>query len=214
MKTKIDLNKWNRKEHFLFFTEFDDPFFNLTTKIDCTSTYAFSKENDLSFFICYLYASLKAANETDEFRMRIDGNDVIIHDVIRASPVIMLENNSFRYAYLDYKSTLSEFHKETQQIIDKIKKGVELIPSAGNSDVIHYSVIPWIDFTGLKHPRKFGTKESIPKITFGKLHEESGKQVMPVNIEVNHALMDAFHVSGYLNRMQEIIDNIEECLAD
>ena len=34
MKHPIDLEHWNRKEHFLFFGSMDDPFFGLTTQID------------------------------------------------------------------------------------------------------------------------------------------------------------------------------------
>ena len=32
MKHPIDLEHWNRKEHFLFFGSMDDPFFGLTTR--------------------------------------------------------------------------------------------------------------------------------------------------------------------------------------
>ena len=39
MKHPIDLEHWNRKEHFLFFGSMDDPFFGLTTQIDVTSIY-------------------------------------------------------------------------------------------------------------------------------------------------------------------------------
>ena len=34
MKQVIDLDNWNRKEHFAFFSAFDDPFFGVTTLVD------------------------------------------------------------------------------------------------------------------------------------------------------------------------------------
>jgi chloramphenicol O-acetyltransferase type A len=34
MKQKIDLATWNRKEHFEFFSTFEEPFFGITTPID------------------------------------------------------------------------------------------------------------------------------------------------------------------------------------
>ena len=43
MKHPIDLEHWNRKEHFLFFGSMDDPFFGLTTQIDVTSIYKEAK---------------------------------------------------------------------------------------------------------------------------------------------------------------------------
>ena len=43
MKHPIDLEHWNRKEHFRFFGSMDDPFFGLTTQIDVTSIYKEAK---------------------------------------------------------------------------------------------------------------------------------------------------------------------------
>ena len=39
MKQVIDLDNWNRKEHFAFFSAFDDPFFGVTTLVDFTNVY-------------------------------------------------------------------------------------------------------------------------------------------------------------------------------
>ena len=44
MKKLIDLDNWNRKEHFLFFSKFDEPFFCVTVKVDCTIAYQKAKE--------------------------------------------------------------------------------------------------------------------------------------------------------------------------
>ena len=50
MKQVIDLDNWNRKEHFVFFSAFDDPFFGVTTLVDFTDVYRQSKEQNVSFF--------------------------------------------------------------------------------------------------------------------------------------------------------------------
>lgn len=39
MKQPIDLENWNRKGHFKFFSVFDDPFFGVTTLVDFTNIY-------------------------------------------------------------------------------------------------------------------------------------------------------------------------------
>ena len=44
MKTLLDLDNWNRKEHYLFFKQMEDPFFGITTTIDCTKGYEFTKK--------------------------------------------------------------------------------------------------------------------------------------------------------------------------
>ena len=55
MKHPIDLEHWNRKEHFLFFGSMDDPFFGLTTQIDVTSIYKEAKADHASFFLSLIH---------------------------------------------------------------------------------------------------------------------------------------------------------------
>lgn len=54
MKHPIDLEHWNRKEHFLFFGSMDDPFFGLTTQIDVTSIYKRGESGSCLFFPLFL----------------------------------------------------------------------------------------------------------------------------------------------------------------
>ena len=62
MKQKINLETWNRKEHFLFFKQMEEPFFGITTSIDCTIAYQKAKELGVSFFTYYLHKTLIAVN--------------------------------------------------------------------------------------------------------------------------------------------------------
>ena len=50
MKQKLNLDTWNRKEHFLFFKQMQEPFFGVTITIDCTKAYTKSKELGISFY--------------------------------------------------------------------------------------------------------------------------------------------------------------------
>lgn len=46
---------------------------------------------------------------------------------------------------------------------------------------------------------------SIPKITFGKITQDGEKICMPVDVHVNHALKDGFHVGKFVERFQELL---------
>jgi len=39
MKTKINIEQWERKALYNFFSQFEEPFFGLTVRIDCTKAY-------------------------------------------------------------------------------------------------------------------------------------------------------------------------------
>ena len=49
MKQVIDLDNWNRKEHFAFFSAFDDPFFGVTTLVDFTNVYRHLLRTEIPF---------------------------------------------------------------------------------------------------------------------------------------------------------------------
>ena len=53
----------------------------MATEIDCTEAREAAKHRGQSFFLYYLYAVVRAANEVDELRYRIDKQkQVVFHD--------------------------------------------------------------------------------------------------------------------------------------
>ena len=50
MKQKLNLETWNRRTHFEFFSKFEEPFYGLTFTVDCAKAYETAKEKGISFF--------------------------------------------------------------------------------------------------------------------------------------------------------------------
>ena len=200
------MDKWNRKQHFLFFKDFEEPFFGCTANVDVSKAYTESKEYGISFFVYYLFCATKAANGIESFRYRIREDKVIVHDSISASPTINRPDGTFGFSYIDHNSSLKKFRKKAEKEIEKVRGEDTLIPSADMDNTIHFSALPWIKFTSLSHARSFAFKESIPKISFGKVFEENGKRMMPVSVHVHHALMDAYDLGRFLEYFQQLLD--------
>ena len=205
MKKLIDLDNWNRKEHFLFFSKFDEPFFGVTVKVDCTIAYQKAKEKGVSFFLYYLYRALKAANEVENFRYRIIENQPYDYATTNASPTINRPNGTFGFAYINYFENENKFYEYALQEIENVKKTSSLMPSISGENVIHFSAIPWIDFTSISHARNFSHPDSCPKISFGKMTENNGQKEMSVSIHVHHALMDGYHVGLFVEKFQSLL---------
>lgn len=101
MKQFIDLEHWNRREHFKFFSTFDDPFFGITTLVDFTGIYKRSKEEKKSFFLYSVHYLLKCVNDTEAFRLRIEDEQVVKYDLIHLSPTIGREDGTFGFGFLN-----------------------------------------------------------------------------------------------------------------
>jgi len=86
---QINLKTWNRKEHFEFFKNYNQPFFGVTAEVNITKAYKKSKDLGVSFFLYYLHKSLQVINELEPFRYRIrEGDQVVVYDKIRAGTTI------------------------------------------------------------------------------------------------------------------------------
>ena len=210
MKSNMDINQWNRRDHFHFFRKFEEPFFGITTEVDCTKAYLASKESDASFFLWYLHKSLVAANETDPFRYRIDGEEVFLYDEVHASPTINRPDGTFGFSYMNYHRLFGDFAVKALAEIEKVQRITGLVPAVSGENVIHYSSVPWLHFTSLSHARAFAFKDSIPKISFGKMKEVNGQITMPVSVHVHHGLMDGFHVAQFVERFQSLLNSDED----
>jgi chloramphenicol O-acetyltransferase type A len=207
MKQKLNIDTWIRKEHFNFFKNFEEPFYGVVVNIDCTAAYSFAKENDISFFLYYLHKSLTAVNDLEPFKYRIDGDDVIIYDQINAGPTIGRSNGTFGFSYIDYHSSFHEFMIGAKKEIERVQSTTTLFAPKLDNDIVHFSSLPWINFTSISHARSFSFPDSCPKISFGKMTENEGKRTMPVSVHVHHALVDGLQVGQYIDRFQELMND-------
>jgi chloramphenicol O-acetyltransferase type A len=187
----------------LFFSKFEEPFFGVTVRLDCTNAYQNAKFTGSSFFLYYLHAALQAANSIEPFRYRIRDGQVLLYEKINASPTINRENGTFGFSYMDYFENFKEFEKYAKIEIEKVRNSTGLDPAGSGENVIHFSSIPWIDFTSLSHARSFSFPDSCPKISFGKVTESGEIKTMPVSIHVHHALIDGHDVGLFIEAFQK-----------
>lgn len=204
-KIQVDIENWDRREHFRFFSKFEEPFYGITAKVDCTHAYKTAKSKNSSFFLYYLYRALKAANQIENLRYRIIDHNVYLYEKIFASPTINRPNGTFGFSYMEYFEDEHIFQKEALEVIEKVKNSTTLIPAL-HENVIHFSAIPWIDFTSLSHARSYSHPDSCPKISFGKVTEVNDVKTMPVSIHVHHALVDGYHIGQFLEKFQELLN--------
>ena len=206
MKQKLNLDTWNRKEHFQHFSRMEEPFFGITSRVDCTKAYAKAKESGVSFFTYYLHKTLVAVNATENFRYRIIDGEIYLFERIDASATILREDKTFGFSLMEYSENLTEFAEITRKEIERIHHTPELITRDFDINLIHFSALPWIDFTSYSHARSFTFPDSCPKISFGKMIDEDGKKTMAIAVHVHHGLVDGYHVGQFLTLFQELMN--------
>jgi chloramphenicol O-acetyltransferase type A len=204
----FDTENWSRNKQYEFFMGYDDPSFGITANVDVTELVHYCKKNALSFFLASLYCSTKALNQVENLRLRLKDDQVYLFDNIEAGSTIFKEDNTFTFAYFESKDTIAEFCKSGKQKIAGYKENEDFDANRDRLDIIYYSVIPWVNFTAIKHPKRDDPSFSIPKIIFGKYADQNDRILMPVSIEAHHALLDGYHIGLYFDAFRNEIENL------
>lgn len=201
----LDINTWNRKQHFHHFNGLEDPSFAITIPFDVTKAYRFSKEHNISFFGKYLHDCMKAINSVDNLKYRIIDNKVVEYDVIHASPTIMRDDKTFGFSFIEFDESIVVFLNNLQAEKNRIQNSQDLFPEQEGLNCIYCSAMPWFKFTGHKEPfSKHGI--SVPKLSFSKTEKQKKRLTMNVSINVNHALVDGYHISLFVENFQDFLN--------
>lgn len=205
MKRIFNAEGWNRKEHYELFSNLDNPYVGVVAEVECTNAYNYSKANGISFFALYLFSSMQAENKIEEFKYRFEDEEIYIYDQIDCGTTIGRKDGTFGFAFIPFTEDFETFNTKLQQEINEVENCVGL--HIKNEDLtlglIRHSTFPWSRFTGLTQPSNFGTKESIPRIIFGKAYKQNNKMYMPVSVEANHGFVDGLHLANYLSAFEK-----------
>ena len=201
----IDLNTWKRKSHYEHFIKLLDPSFAVTIACDVTKAYKFSKENNISFFGKYLHDCMKAINDVDNLRLRIENNKIVEYPAIHASATIMRKDKTFGFSFIEFNNDLSTFIKNIAEEKQRIENTTDLYPPKNGLNCIHCSAMPWLNFTGHKEPFS-GNLDSVPKIAFSKVSKIQETLNMNVSINANHALVDGYHIGEFYEKFQKYLN--------
>jgi chloramphenicol O-acetyltransferase type A len=211
----LDIETWSRRELFEFFIAYSNPYFNICANVDVTKLLTLVREQpQLKISLAVHYFALRVANEIEPFRYRLKDEKVFVYDVINGGTTVLLPNESFAYAYFDYQRDFKRFIEGMGKAVDDIRTGSGKLKPTMRDDVIYHTTLPWISFTSFAHARTRGRGDSVPRFVFGKFFKENDRTLMPISVEVHHALMDGLHVGRYLGRLEEALADPETFLKE
>ena len=72
--------------------------------------------------------------------------------------------------------------------------------------LLHISIVPWVEFTNFTINVFDDGKFLLPIFTMGKFFERDGKRLLPLAIQVHHAVCDGYHVGVFVEKLQNYID--------
>jgi chloramphenicol O-acetyltransferase type A len=203
----IKLENWPRRDHYLFFSTFEYPHFNLSADTDLTAFLPAIKQQNISFTAAIMYLISRSANGIPEFRHRVRDGDPIEHEVVHPSATILTKDDLFTFCTVEYQPDFRVFTRKAEVEIARVKAEPTLKEKFPDDRMLYMTSIPWISFTSFMHPLKLNPADSVPRFAWGKYRQQGEKIVMPLSVQGHHAVMDGLHAGRFYEEFQRLADS-------
>lgn len=203
--TLIDLENWERREHYLHFLN----------EVRCS--YSVSVNMDISnlkgkqLYPTMIWLLTQTVNLMREFRTTLTDGGLGYFDVMHpAYTIFNQEQKTFSGIWTAYQPDYQRFLKDYKSDVETYASSVKYTPKPDRpSNSFDVSMVPWFSFTAF-NIHVFGNgKYFLPIFTMGKTFETDGKQMLPLAIQVHHAVCDGYHVGKFIEILQNKINKFD-----
>ena len=207
--TLVNLNEWGRGSLFKFYIDKMRIVMSLTADVNVTNLRAYSKKNNLNFYPLMLWVVSKIINSHDEFKYSWDdAGNLIKWDFVSPSYTdFHADDENFVKMVTEYSDDLFEFCSRVDKDRQRHKNEQAILVNQP-PNFFDVSCLPWIKYSRFDIHVFDKGKFLAPVITWGKFEEKDGKLIMPLTMNIHHAVADGFHLSRFFNEAQELMDSL------
>lgn len=202
--TPIDLAHWDRKEYFdLYYTK-SPCTYSMTVDLDITHLRSLS----VKLYPAMLYLITKTVNEYPQFRtVRIKSGSIgVFSQMYPYYTVFQKESETFSNLWTAYHPDYHIFSNRYETDMKLYGHISQMVPKPNvPENVFPVSMIPWSSFRGFNLNLKNGYTFLQPTFTMGRFFHQDNRCLLPISVQVHHAVCDGFHLSRFLNQLQQEI---------
>lgn len=204
--TNIDIEKWERHEYFQHYFQNVPCTYSMSIKLDITKII----KAKYKLYPVMLYYLTRLVNRHQEFRMDYNEKQEVgfFSDMIPSYTVFHKESETFSILWTLFTDNLDDFCANYEKDLEQFGNNHSL---SGKPDMpgncFSVSMIPWTAFEGFQLNLQEGYQYLRPIFTMGKYYEDDGRIILPLAVQVHHAVCDGYHLCRFLNELQEMIND-------
>lgn len=200
----IDRKAWKREPFFQHYFDALPCTYSMTTKLDITAI----RRSRAKLYPALLYAISSVVNRHEEFRTAIDGQGQlgVFSELHPCYTIFHPQTETFSNLWTEFAPDYGVFLEryKADQALYGDRREMEAKPGTP-ANTFPVSMIPWTSFDGFNLNLQKGYDYLLPIFTLGKYGESDGICCIPLAVQVHHAVCDGFHLSRFLNELQELI---------
>ena len=207
----IDRKTWKREPYFEHYFNQVRCTYSITVNIDISELISFKDRHKTKLYPLLIYVLTKAVNNHEEFRTAINDNGVLgVWETLHPNyTVFHKEDESFSSIWTEWDDNILSFIANYERDIKLFGRnyGLDAKPNTP-ANTFPVSSLPWTAFTGFNLNIFADGSYLMPIFTYGKFFQQDGKYLIPLSIQVHHAVCDGFHVSRLINEIQQTCKGI------
>lgn len=203
--TKIDRTAWPREEYFNHYFSQVPCTYSGTFKLDITRL----RQSGQKLYPAMLYDLSTVVNRHQEFRMALnEAGEPGYYDVVHPCYTIFhKETETFSNLWTAYTPDYAAFCAAYEQDMANYGNNPGMLARPDTpANTFPVSMIPWASFEGFNLNLQNGYDYLPPIFTMGRFYEENGRVLLPLAVQVHHAVCDGFHLCRLVNELQELLN--------
>ena len=210
----IEKEKWNRLPYFEHYLK-QKCTFSITANINITALMEHLRNNGIKLYPAFIYMVTKTVNSHEEFRTCIHNEGVLGYwdKMIPSYTIFHHDNKSFSSIWTEFSETFSVFYKNYQDDVKQYADVKGLFTKEHEpKNSFPISSIPWVNFTGFNLNINNNHDFLLPIVTSGKYFNQENKLLLPVSLQMHHAVCDGYHASKFIEELQQLANNCHDWL--
>ena len=206
--TLIDMESWKRKEHYLHFINEVRCTYSTSVNIDISNL------NGYRLYPTMIWLLTQTVNSIPEFRTALTSDWLGIYEQMHpAYTIFNQEQKTFSGIWTEFHSDYLDFLKAYESDIAMYSSSMKFAPKPDRpNNSFDISMVPWFSFTAFDINVFDDGKYLLPIFTMGRFFDIDGRKMLPLAIQVHHAVCDGYHVGKFVELLQEKINSLDTLL--
>lgn len=204
--TPIDLAQWDRAEHYQHYMNQVICAYSTVVELDITPL------KGERLYPAMLFLLTRTVNQMPEFRTCLGPEGPGIYDEMHpAYTILNREKQLFTCVWTQYQSDYRAFLHAYEEDVALYAHSTRFIAKQGRPEnSFDVSMIPWLRFTAFNLNVYGDGHYLLPIFTMGKYEDSAERRLLPLAIQVHHAVCDGYHVGRFVELLQDAIDHFNE----
>lgn len=203
---EIDPKTTNRAQQFEIWKSAPNPMLVFVKKMDVTNLIKISRKKHLKFNMLLDYCIGKAAVNQKEFYLLPIGDKFFQFDKIAINTIVKNHTGEASSCDIEFTEDFEKYNHDYLKYTEQVSNSCNERDLSEECMVIGTSAIvdTELEFAGGMYSGIYNN----PFIIWGKYSKHFFKYYLNISFQFHHAQMDGAHASQFLNKLQQVIDEL------